>query len=409
MKRLFPFLQGDPSIWVIAILLSLTSFLAVYSASSNLAFMHGGGNTFSILLKHFVHVVLGIGLLFMVHRVHYKYFSSAVLVLFPIAVLLLLFTLLKGTEIGGANAARWIVLPYIGVSIQTSALAALVLMVFLARYLSRADLKKATIKSAIVPVFLPIAAICGLVLPANFSTAFIIFTMGMVMLFIGGFPMKYLLGIVGAGVLSLGLFILVVKAFPSISNRLDTWEKRIEAFSSGAASENYQVNKAKSAIAFGGLTGSGPGKSIQKHFLPQSNSDFIFAIIVEEYGLLGGLMIVGLYFMFFMRLLVVVSKADTRFGKLAALGAGMGIVFQALINMGVAVNLFPVTGQTLPLISAGGSSIWITCISLGVIQSVARVAANQADPVADYAAADSDPAKTATDFSNEQIPDHANA
>jgi cell division protein FtsW len=348
--------------------------------------------------------------LFAVHRLHYKYFSAGVLILLPVAFLLLAFTLFKGTEIGGANASRWIVVPYIGVSIQTSALAALVLMVYLARYLSRVDFKTITIKSALLPVFLPIAVVCGLILPANFSTAFIIFAMSMVMLFIGGFPMKYLVGLVGAGVLGLALFILVVKAIPNISNRLDTWEKRIEAFTNGEAAENYQVNKAKSAIAFGKLTGSGPGKSIQKHFLPQSNSDFIFAIIVEEYGLFGGVVIIGLYFFFFIRLLMVISKADSAFGKLAALGAGMGIMFQALINMGVAVNLFPVTGQTLPLISAGGSSIWITCISLGVIQSVARVSAQQGDPVDDFAEVSNDDELPADeDFPNPSITDHAHA
>ncbi len=391
MNKLFPFLQGDRAIWVIAILLSAFSFLAVFSASSNLAFAYqGGGNTMGMLLKHLVHVGLGLGLMFFVHRVNYRYFSSLILLLLPIGILLLAFALFRGTEIGGANAARWIVLPYIGVSIQASTVAALFLMVFLARYLSRVEVKTITIKNALLPVFLPLALVCGLILPANFSTAFIIFAMSMVLLFIGGFPIKYLAGIVGAGLVGLLLFILIVKAFPNISNRLDTWEKRIEAYTSGAPEENYQVNKAKAAIAMGGVFGSGAGKSIQKHFLPQSNSDFIFAIIVEEYGLLGGFAVIGLYLFFFVRLLSVVSKADTLFGRYAALGAGMIITFQALINLGVAVNLFPVTGQTLPLISAGGSSIWITCLSLGIIQSVARISANQSDPIDDFQASQED-------------------
>lgn len=408
MQKLFPFLQGDRAIWVIAIFLSGFSFLAVFSASSNLAFSYqGSGNTMGMLFKHLVHVGIGLGLMFFIHRVNYRYFSSLILLLLPIGILLLTFALLRGTEIGGANAARWIVLPYIGISIQASAVAALFLMVFLARYLSRVSVKSITIKNALLPVFLPLTLVCGLILPANFSTAFIIFTMSMVLLFVGGFPVKYLAGIVGAGVVGLLLFILVVKAFPNISNRLDTWEKRIEAYTSGAPEENYQVNKAKAAIAMGGVLGSGAGKSIQKHFLPQSNSDFIFAIIVEEYGLLGGFFVIALYLFFFVRLLLVVSKADTPFGRYAALGAGMIIIFQALINLGVAVNLFPVTGQTLPLISAGGSSIWITCSALGIIQSVARVSAHQTDPVDDYNNGAQESA--ADDFSEPPIPEQAHA
>jgi cell division protein FtsW len=209
-----------------------------------------------------------------------------------------------------------------------------------------------------------------LILPANFSTTAIIFTMVIVLTFLGGYPLRYLAIIIGSGLVVLTLFVLTAKAFPeAMPNRVDTWMSRIENFSNGEDTEaDYQIEKAKIAIASGELTGVGPGKSIQKNFLPQSSSDFIFAIIVEEYGLFGGLLVLYLWLLF--RIVIVSQKADTIFGKLIVVGVGLPIVFQALINMAVAVELFPVTGQTLPLISSGGTSIWMTCLAIGIILSV---------------------------------------
>jgi len=251
-------------------------------------------------------------------------------------------------------------------------LASVVLMVYVARYLSKIQDKKVTFKETILPLWIPVFSVLVLILPANFSTTAIIFTMVIVLTFLGGYPLRYLAIIVGSGLVVLTLFILTAKAFPdAMPNRVDTWMSRIENFSNGEDTEaDYQIEKAKIAIASGGIQGVGPGKSIQKNFLPQSSSDFIFAIIVEEYGLAGGLFLLMLYLWLLFRIVIVSQKADTVFGKLLVVGVGLPIVFQALINMAVAVELFPVTGQTLPLISSGGTSIWMTCLAIGIILSV---------------------------------------
>jgi len=238
--------------------------------------------------------------------------------------------------------------------------------------LSKIQDKKVTFKETILPLWMPVFLVLVLILPANFSTTAIIFTMVIVLTFLGGYPLRYLAIIVGSGLVVLTLFILTAKAFPeAMPNRVDTWMSRIENFSNGEDTEaDYQIEKAKIAIASGGIQGVGPGKSIQKNFLPQSSSDFIFAIIVEEYGLAGGLFLLVLYLWLLFRIVIVSQKADTVFGKLLVVGVGLPIVFQALINMAVAVELFPVTGQTLPLISSGGTSIWMTCLAIGIILSV---------------------------------------
>jgi cell division protein FtsW len=257
-------------------------------------------------------------------------------------------------------------------SFQTSTLAAVVLMVYVARYMSKVQDKTITFTESILPLWIPVFLVLVLILPANFSTAAIMFLMVVMLVFLGGYPLKYLLVIIGSGVLVLALFVLIAKAFPdAMPNRIDTWMSRIESFSNDEVTEaDYQIEKAKIAIASGGIQGKGPGKSIQKNFLPQSSSDFIFAIIIEEYGLIGGFGLMILYMWLLFRIVIVAQKSDTVFGKLLVLGVGLPIVFQALINMAVAVELFPVTGQTLPLISSGGTSIWMTCLALGIILSV---------------------------------------
>jgi cell division protein FtsW len=278
---------------------------------------------------------------------------------------------MQGTTIGGANASRWINIPFVGIGFQTSTLAGLVLMVYVARYLARNKEKEIKFKESLWQLWLPVFAILILILPANFSTTAIIFTMILTLTFVGGYPIKYLGFILGVGILALAFFVLISKAFPdAMPNRVQTWQNRIENFSDADSKEAYQVEKAKIAIATGGVVGVGPGKSIQKNFLPQSSSDFIFAIIIEEYGLAGGFVIICIYFLLLFRIFVVVRKTSTIFGTLLVLGAGFPIIFQATINMAVATNLFPVTGQTLPLISSGGTSIWMTCFALGMILSV---------------------------------------
>ncbi|MEZ4778498.1 MAG: FtsW/RodA/SpoVE family cell cycle protein [Flavobacteriaceae bacterium] len=373
MKSVFQYLQGDKAIWAIIGLLALFSFLPVYSASSNLAYLYGNsGNTLQFLLKHFAHLLLGFAILYGVHKIPYHYFKGLSIIALPVVIILLIITLSQGSTIEGANASRWIRVPFVGVTFQTSALASVVLMTYVARYLSRIKDKQVTFKETLVPLWLPVFLVLACILPANLSTTAIIFTMVVILVFIGGYPIKYLGIILGAGLLFLTLFILTAKAFPGVfPNRVDTWMSRIENFTDKKDTEaDYQIEKAKIAIASGKVVGLGPGKSIQKNFLPQSSSDFIYAIIIEEFGLIGGLFLLFLYLFLLFRILIVIHKSTSFFGKLLVVGVGLPIIFRALVNMGVAVELFPVTGLTLPLISSGGTSIWMTCLALGMILSV---------------------------------------
>ena len=363
-------IKGDRTIWALVAILALFSFMPVYSASANLVSIVGG-STLGYLVKHVVLLIMGFAIIYAVHKIPYRYFSGGSVLLLPIVFFLLIYTLAQGTTIGGANASRWIRIPFIGVGFQTSTLAGLVLMVYTARYLAKNKDLKIIFKESLVQLWVPVALILMLILPANFSTTAIIFSMILIVAFIGGYPLKYIGYILGAGFLVLALFILIAKAFPdAMPNRVNTWGNRIENFSNSDGQEAYQVEKAKIAIATGGILGKGPGKSIQKNFLPQSSSDFIYAIIVEEYGLVGAALIVFVYFLLLFRIFIIVKKATTIFGTLLVVGVGLPIIFQAGINMAVATNLFPVTGQTLPLISSGGTSIWMTCFALGMILSV---------------------------------------
>ena len=375
MKELINSLKGDKVIWAFVALLALFSFMPVFSASSNLAYMrHGSGNAITYLLKHAVHIFIGFIIIYQIHKVPYHYFRGISRIALPIIWGLLFYTLVKGTVIEGANASRWMVIPLIGISFQTSTLAAIVLYVYVARYLSKTREEKVSFQTSLLELWLPVFITLAFILPANFSTAALIFAMVIMLAFIGGYPIKYIAVIIGTGIAALTLFVLIVIAFPdAFKNRVDTWKNRIENFTSDKPGEDdYQIEKAKIAIATGGVYGLGPGKSVQKNFLPQSSSDFIFAIIVEEYGLFGALTILGLYLLLLFRFVIAAHKANSMFGKLVVVGLGFPIVFQAIINMAVAVELLPVTGQTLPLISSGGSSIWMTCIGIGIILSVTK-------------------------------------
>ena len=371
-KEVFLKLEGDKALWAVVTLLALFSFMPVYSAASNLAYIKGDGDTMRFLFKHAMHLILGFGILFGVHKIPHHYFKGLSVIFLPLVLVLLLITLAQGTVMAGANAARWIKIPFVG-GFQTSTLAAVILMVYVARYLARIKDKEISFKESLAPLWLPVGLVLALILPANFSTTAIIFTMVLTLVFLGGYPLKYLGAILGAGIVILLFFILMAKAFPEMfPNRVDTWISRVESFTSDEvdADANYQSEKAKIAIASGGMFGQGPGKSVQKNFLPQSSSDFIYAIILEEFGIVGGLSLMGAYLFLLFRITVIAYKAETIFGKLLVLGVGMPIVFQALINMAVAVELFPVTGQTLPLVSSGGTSIWMTCMAIGIVLSV---------------------------------------
>ena len=372
MKRAFENIKGDRIIWAIAALLAIFSFLPVYSAASNLAYIGTGSNTFSYFIKHFVHLFLGFSIIYGIHKIPYRYFRGLSMVMIPVVLILLIITMLQGATVGGANASRWIRVPIVGFTFQPSTLAALVLMVYVARYLSKVKDKMISFKESIFPLWLPVFIVTSLILPANLSTAVLIFSMVILLTYIGGYPFKFLVIIIGSGVVVLALFVLTAKAFPDLMpNRVDTWTSRVSSFlDSEVTQEDYQIEKAKIAIATGGVQGLGPGKSVQKNFLPQSSSDFIFAIIIEEYGLIGGAFLLILYLWLLVRIVIVAQKSDSVFGKLLAIGVGIPVIFQALVNMGVAVQLFPVTGQTLPLISSGGTSIWVTSLALGIVLSV---------------------------------------
>jgi cell division protein FtsW len=374
-------IQGDKATWAIIALLSLISFLPVYSASGNLENVVQNGTAVGYLAKHAFLLIMGFGIMFGVHKIPTHFFKGLSLIGLPVVILLLVYTLAQGSTIGGANASRWIKIPFTSIGFQTSTLAMVVLMVYVARYLSKIRETPITFLASVLPLWLPVFTVVALVFPANFSTAAIMFAMVMMLCFLGGYPIKYLLGITTTALVIGALFVVTAKTFPDLfPNRVDTWMSRIENFSSEEVTEaDYQIERAKIAIASGEVFGLGAGKSVMKNFLPQSSSDFIFAIIIEEYGLFGGLLILGIYLFMLIRIIVITNSSPSFFGKLLALGVGLPIIFQAFINMGVAVSLLPVTGQTLPLISSGGTSIWMTCLALGILLS-ASIKNNLAAP-----------------------------
>ena len=372
MSKKSNIILGDKVLWGALALLSIFSFLPVFSASSNLAYVVGQGTPWGYLFKHFIVMMFGFGLMFAIHKIPYQYFKGISILAMPLIVLLLIFTASQGNMIEGANANRWIKIPIVGLSFQTSSLAALVLLSYVAHYLSKIDIDLNNFKSAILPLWVPIFVVVFLILPSNLSTALLIFFTAIILVFIGGYPLKYMLIMFSAGLFFGIVFILFAKAFPEmVPNRVDTWVNRIENFSASDSNQgNYQIERAKIAIATGGVVGLGAGKSVMKNFLPQSSSDFIYAIIVEEFGLIGGIGLIVLYLILLFRIIVIAHKSQTVFGKLLVLGLGLPVIIQAFSNMGVALQVFPVTGQTLPLISSGGTAAWMTCIAFGIILSV---------------------------------------
>ncbi|WP_343487673.1 FtsW/RodA/SpoVE family cell cycle protein [Allomuricauda sp. d1] len=377
MLTLLKNLKGDKAIWGVVALLALFSFLPVYSASTNLVYVLGKGTTAGHLFKHGLLLFLGFAIIYAVHRIPAHYFKGLSIIALPIVLLLLAYTLTVETNIGGVRANRWIQIPFIGVNFQTSTLASVVLMVWIARYLSKIKDTAITFKESVLPLWLPTALVILLILPENFSTATILSFMVIVMCFLGGYPLKYLFSIVGVGLVMAGMFLFVLFKTPEIlpGQRAITWRSRLESFwnpDSASADSTHQPTLAKIAIAEGGIVGKGAGKSVMKNMLSQSTSDFIFAIIIEEYGLLGGGALVFFYLLLLFRIVVVANAAEKIFTKLLIIGVGLPIVFQAFINMAVVVQLFPVTGQPLPLISMGGTSIWMTCLAIGIVLSASK-------------------------------------
>lgn len=378
-EKIFLYLQGDRIIWVIAMILGLVSILAVYSSISSLAYKYQEGNTFYFLLKHLVMMVAGFAIMYGVHRMPHRYIYRISQLMIWVSAGLLLFTLLFGSNINAAS--RWLTIPIINQSFQTSDLAKIVLVAYVARLLSRNNENIKDFKTGVLPVLLPIIIICGLILPANFSTAFLLFGTCLILMFIAGVRLLHLFAILGSGVMIFVLLLAASTVMPELLPRVNTWKSRILSFSeteeaTGTENQiqrNYQVEMAKIAIHRGGLLPNGPGKGTSRNYMPHPYSDMIFAFIVEEYGsLLGGLGLLSLYIILLFRVIRISSHSEKKFSTYLALGLGMLLVLQALSNMAVAVNLVPVTGQPLPFVSMGGTSLWFTCISLGIILSISR-------------------------------------
>ena len=365
-------IKGDKVLWGILALLAIFSFLPIFSSSTNLVYVVGKGTPWGYFFKHFIILTIGFFLMFSIHKVPFKYFKGISILMLPIVIILLIYTLSQGTIISGANASRWLKIPIVGISFQTSTLASIVLMVYSARYLSKLKTKKSDLKNSLLQFWLPVFVIVLLILPSNLSTAILLFSMILMLAFIASYPLKFLISIIILGLTSLFVFISLARSFPEIfPNRIDTWINRIENFKTGQSADgNYQLSRAKTAIVSGKFIGLGAGKSRMKNFLPQSSSDFIYPIIVEEFGLIGGVALILLYLLLLYRIVVISYRTKSSFGKLTVIGLGIPIVTQAFVNIGVALQVIPVTGQNLPMISSGGTSAWITCIAMGIILSV---------------------------------------
>ena len=374
MKAVFSRLKGDKIIWVITILLCIVSVLVVYSSTATLAYKQAAGNTFYYFNKQLMFVLIALAVMYAVHLVSYRYFEIFAGVLYLLSLGLLVYTLLRGSSIN--EATRWINIPGINISFQTSDYAKMALMMYLAVLLSknRDDLKDF---KGFLLLMIPVCLTCLLILPSNLSTAALLFVTSLVLMYVGRVKLKYIAATLGTGIAVLGIFILIAVNLPD-TGRTGTWEKRITNYFS--KEDHFQAEQSKIAIATGSFLGKGPGQSVQRNILPHPYSDFIFAVIVEEYGGLAGLLIMSFYLVFLYRGIEIVKRIPGTFPALLALGMILLIVIQAFTHIGVCTGLFPVTGQTLPLVSMGGTSLIITGMQLGMILSVSRsVTNNQSD------------------------------
>lgn len=360
---------------MIVLLLSLLSLLAVYSSIVALAYKHHDGDTEYFLFKQGKLIILGFILMYITHRIPYIYFSRISQIMLILSVPLLLYTLIHGASLNEAN--RWIPIPGTGLTFQSSDFAKLALIMYVARIVTQKQNELTDFKAVLIHIMAPVFIVCGLILPANFSTAAILLVTCLILMFIGRVPVKHISKVMGIAIAGFAFLLLMGHFFPKALPRLQVWENRIVEFFKGNEEKDpdksYQANHAKIAIATGGWHGTGAGNSSQRNFLPQAYSDFIFAIIIEEYGsIIGGIGIVLLYLILLYRGVRVATKSQKTFGTLLAFGLAFSLIFQGLINMAVAVNLFPVTGQPLPFLSMGGTSLLFSSIAIGIILSVSR-------------------------------------
>lgn len=380
MKPLHPKLKGDTIIWSVIIILSIISLIAVFSTTRTLAYkMNKDASHY--LIKQLSFLAFGWLVMYWVHKINYTKFAKLSQIMFWISIPLLIYTLFFGANLNGG--ARWVRLPVINLTFQSSDFAKLALFMYLARLLSIKQEVIQDLKKGFLPILIPVLLVCALIAPANLSTALMLMATCSLLFFIGRASLKHimLLGVIGI----LGMALIFGLSKLTGWGRAATWEKRIESFfqepdpqeKKGATyaaidDDKFQVTQAKIAIANGGLTGLGPGKGLQRDTLPEAYSDFIFASIIEEYGLLGGAILIFLYLLFLWRSILIFRRCPYAFGAFLAVGLSITLVFQAMLNMAVNVHLVPVTGLTLPMISMGGSSIWFTSIALGIILSVSR-------------------------------------
>ncbi|MFM7672386.1 MAG: FtsW/RodA/SpoVE family cell cycle protein [Bacteroidota bacterium] len=388
--------KGDQVIWGLVVLLTLVSLLAVYSSTGLLAYKKYKGNTEIYLVKQVGFIIFGIAMVYFAHRINYKYYSRIAQIAFLLSIPLLIYTLFFGVKMN--EGSRWIKLPIINMTMQTSDFAKLALFMYLSRGISKRQDQIKDLRNGYLPLIFPVVLICGLIAPANLSTALLLGASCLLLLFIGRASIKHLLATVGIALIPLMILIMaaiaqhdrgekeetsatVTTSDSKLTGRVNTWIKRVENFMYGSEDVNddaYQVSQAKIAISKGGLLGVGPGRSTTRDFLPQAYNDFIYAIIIEEYGIAGGAFMLFVYLVFLYRCIRIFKRCPHAFGAFLALGLSFTLAIQAMANMAVTVNLFPVTGVTLPLVSMGGTSFIFTCISIGIILSVARHVEQQA-------------------------------
>lgn len=364
--RIYAELRGDKAIWAIIALLAIFSLLAVYSSTGTMAYRSYGGNTEALLIKHGVILAAGLFLTYVFHLMHYLRFSKWAPVMMVIVIPLLMYTIAFGVERNDAH--RWISIPFTGLTFQTSELAKLALIMYVARAISSKQEYIKDFQEAFLPIIVPVLMICGLIAPANLSTAIILFFTCMMMMFVGRVDLKYIGLLLFLGLVLFSFLYTLGNFFPDIV-RVQTWTSRVAAFVDGSQ-DIEQVNQAKIAIANGKFFGLGPGNSIQIVYL--GYSDFIYSVICEEYGVVGGAVLIGLYVLLFFRTTRLVTKSPKAFGAMLAMGLSILLITQAFVNIAVSVNLVPVTGVTLPMVSYGGTSLLFTCVAFGIILSVSK-------------------------------------
>ncbi|MEM9525192.1 MAG: FtsW/RodA/SpoVE family cell cycle protein [Bacteroidota bacterium] len=366
-------LRGDRVIWAIIVLLAIISMASVFSSASFLAYKERGGAISYYLIKHGLFLGFGMLIIYICHLLAYTKFSRWAPGLLVVAFFILGLTMWLGVDIN--NARRWLKIPFVGLTFQGSEFAKLALIIFVARSIgSKQDVIK-DFKEAFLPIILPVIGVCMLIAVNDLSSALMLFLICILMMIVGRVALQYIVMLILLGIMVFSLMVMIGARYPNLIPRATTWENRIETFFNpdmATADERWQITKAQIAIANGGIIGVGPGNSTQRNYVPSAHADFIYSIIVEEYGAIGGILVIGLYVLLFFRIVRLVTKSSKAFGAMVAFGIGLALLLQAFFNIAVNLDLVPVTGITLPMISMGGTSVLFTCVSFGIILSVSK-------------------------------------